>query len=134
MGKRNTKGIIAVAAATVALAGFGFAPATAAPARSGTPDLSAGTVDASAQRRVYRGGRVYGYRGYRGPSAVPFALGAAAVTAAGIAAASSYRRDYYYQPAPYGYYGGPGYAPYGGYGYGGCGGTVGCGYGGYGRW
>ncbi|RAI43182.1 hypothetical protein, partial [Rhodoplanes roseus] len=127
MDKRTTKGIVTVAAA-LALAGFGVAPASAAPAtRSGpavhgAPDLSGATVDASAQRRAYRGGYRGGYRayGYRGGSrAIPFALGAAAVTAAGIAAASSYRRDYYYQPAPYGYYGA---APaYGGYGYGGCG-------------
>ncbi|MDC7788780.1 hypothetical protein PQJ75_10260 [Rhodoplanes sp. TEM] len=118
MGKSSTTAVAVLTAAAVTIAGFGFAPAQAAPARKSVPDLSSGTVDAGAQRRYYRG------RGYRGvPPAVPWALGTFAATAATIAAANAARRNYYYAPAPYGYYApppaygyyGPGYAPYGYY-------------------
>ncbi|CAL8968789.1 hypothetical protein GJ689_10790 [Rhodoplanes serenus] len=109
MGKTSTTAIAIAAAAALALPALGTAPVAAAPAGDDTPLLGSGTVEASAQRRYYRG--------YRRAPIAPYAVGAAAATVIGIAAANSARRNSYYYGSPYGYYGG--YAPYGYYGGGG---------------
>lgn len=121
MKMTSTMAVAMVAAAAITVGGFAPTPAVAASVGKAGPDFTNGTVEAGAQRRHYRGGRYY--RG--APRGVPYAVGAAAATIIGIAAANAAsRRSYYY--APYGYYGGPppgygyygygsGYAPYGHY-------------------
>lgn len=97
----------AALAAALTLTSFELTPAYAAPSKA--PQASQTTLDFSARRRH----RYYGNR-----AAIGAFLGVAGTIAA-IAAANSYRDDYYYYGEPYSYGPGPYYYGGGPYYYGG---------------
>jgi hypothetical protein len=116
---KHVKPLALMTAASIAVTGFGLAPAAAAASRATAPhatqaqDAPITEFSSRARHRAYRN---YGY--HRNNAAALGTFLAIAGSVAAVAAASQYRHHHHgYYRAPYGYYGGPyGGGPYGYYG------------------